>query len=198
MNDNTITSENIFSMFPDVLKSDSKLNALAFTIADKLAERPNEITKLSIFTQIDKMPEGILDILAHDFKVDWWDPEYNLQEKRKILKDSFRIHKINGTKGAVEDAISAIYPNTKVLEWFEYDGEPYRFKLLIDAVFESVDPKKHQRVLERIKYYKNLRSHLDVIEYVAEADGTMRSHIGAKPSEVYITMQVEVNVYGLE
>jgi len=71
--------------------------------------------------------------------VDWWDYNYTLEEKRKTLKDSWNVHRTLGTKGAVEKAISAIYPGTEVREWFEYAGQPYHFKLLIDATYQNVD-----------------------------------------------------------
>lgn len=80
-----------------------------------------------------------------------------------------------GTKAAVERAISAIYPNTQVLEWFEYGGEPYHFKLHIDISKESGDKDKPLRVLERVNFYKNLRSHLDVVEYVSIAPEAVSS-----------------------
>ena len=49
--------------------------ALATSIADVLAARPEEIRKIQIYTLIDELPEELLDILAYDFKVDWWDAD---------------------------------------------------------------------------------------------------------------------------
>ena len=65
----------------------------------------------------------------------------------------------------MEKALSAIYANTLVKEWFEYGGNPYHFKILIDVTYQNVDPVKHQIVLDRVKFYKNLRSVLDDVEY---------------------------------
>ncbi len=165
MNDHGLTKENLAGTLPPALRSDPSVVALSEALAELLAARPEEIDRLLIYPAIDQLEEAVLDILAHDFKVDWWDPEYSLEEKRRTLKDSWRVHRTLGTKAAVETAISAIYPETQVLEWFEYGGEPYHFKLLIDSAFESVDPEKHRRVLERVAYYKNLRSWLDEVEY---------------------------------
>ena len=90
-----------------------------------------------INTLTDKELEAdqLLDILANDFKVDWWDANYTLEEKRRTLKDSWNVHRRLGTKAAVVLAISAIYPDTQVSEWWEYGGKPYHFKLLIDATY---------------------------------------------------------------
>lgn len=173
-----LTAENLLRTLPEVLRNDKNMSALASAIADVLAARPAEIQQLMIYSRIDELPEDLLDILAEDFKVDWWDGDYTLEEKRQTLKDSWRVHRMLGTKAAVETAISAIYPETQVSEWFEYGGEPYHFRLLIDSTYEGVDPAKHQRVLDRVEYYKNLRSVLDEVEYY-DAGGTAGQYVGA-------------------
>ena len=101
--------------------------------------------------------------------MDWWDPNYTLEEKRRTLKDSWRVHKMLGTKAAVETAIRAIYPRTTVQEWFEYGGEPYHFRLNINVSNETIASEKQRRVLERVNFYKSLRSHNDGVTYFMQA-----------------------------
>ena len=177
-NTHGLTAENLLRTLPEVLRNDRSMAALAASIADVLAARPAEIQQLMIYSRIGELPEDLLDILAYDFKVDWWDGDYTLEEKRQTLKDSWRVHRMLGTKAAVETAISAIYPETQVSEWFEYGGAPFHFRLLIDSTYEGVDPAKHQRVLDRVEYYKNLRSVLDEVEYY-DAGGTAAQYLGA-------------------
>lgn len=57
-------------------------------------------------------------------------------------------------------------------------GKPYHFKLLIDATYEDVDPVRHQRVIDRVDFYKNLRSVLDEVEYY-DAGGLATEYFGA-------------------
>lgn len=135
MNEHGLKAANLLRTLPTVLQSDPSMAALAASIAEKLAVRPEEIRGLMIYTRIDELPESLLDILA------------------------------------VETAISAIYPDTQVDEWWEYAGKPYHFRILINVTYENVDPEKHRRVLERVEYYKNLRSVLDEVEYY-DAGGT--------------------------
>ncbi len=198
MNEYGITSENLLRALPPALARDENMLALASAVADEFALRPDEIKSLIIYSRIDDLPEALLDILAHDFKVDWWDYNYSLAEKRRTLKDSWNVHRTLGTKGAVEKAISAIYPDTKVEEWFTYGGDPYHFKLQIDITYEGVNPVKHQRVLDRVEYYKNLRSHLDNVEYIYLPAGYCTSYGAAAMACMEIKLTVEVAVYGLE
>lgn len=162
---NGITAENLLRTLPDVLRNDPNMQALASAIANELALRPAELDSLKIYTRIDQLPEELLDILAYDFKVDWWDANFTLAEKRATLKASWDVHRKLGTPYAVERALGAIYPDSQVKEWFEYAGDPYHFKLIIPVDVTTLDPAKHAKVLSLIDYYKNLRSVLDEVEY---------------------------------
>ncbi len=167
-----LNREGLLAAVPTALRWDTAAVARTQTAADILSERVDEIDRLRIFSRIDELEEPLLSILAYDFKVDWWDQDYTLEEKRKTLKDSWIIHKRLGTKYAVETAISAIYPNTKVREWFEYGGHPYCFKLEISLAGTFGDLDKQRRVLQRLNYYKNLRSHLDSVNYTIDLPPT--------------------------
>ena len=119
------TKENLLRSLPPGLANDPRMVALAEAIAGLLVQQKEETGRLSIYPQIGKLDEALLDILAHDFKVDWWDSDYTLTEKRRTLQTSWQVHKTLGTKAAVQKAITAIFPNTTIEEWFEYGGQPY-------------------------------------------------------------------------
>lgn len=198
MNKYGLTKENLVDTLPPALRTDPSVVALADSLSTVLAGRLAEIEQLLLYPAIETLDESLLDILAYDFKVDWWDADYSLEEKRRTLKGNWRVHKTLGTRAAVETAISAIYPDTKVREWFEYEGEPYHFKLLIDTTYQRADPEKHRRVLERVRFYKNLRSHLDGVEYTAIPVGTCAAWSGIAAAGVGARISVEVPVYGME
>lgn len=160
-----LTKENLLSTFPAGLRENPSVAALGDVTMEALAKRPAEIGLLSLYPRIDELPEDLLDILAYDFKVDWWDAEYSLEEKRRIFKDSWYVHKHLGTKAAVETALRAIYPKAEVQEWFQYGGKPYFFRLSIDLTGELSDAARPWRVMERVNFYKSLRSHVDEIVF---------------------------------
>lgn len=167
MNDaHGITAENLLISLPPALANDKSMMALAAGVSEVLAARIPEIDAINIYSRIDELPEDLLDILAYDFKVDWWDGNYTLEEKRQTIKSNWRVHRQLGTKAAVETAIRAIYPATEVQEWWEYGGEPYHFRLVIDPEQIGLDPEKHKRVLQRAKFYKNQRSWMDEVSYL--------------------------------
>lgn len=164
MNSHELTAENLLASLPLVLQNDESMKALAASVAEVLAERVGEIHTVTIYSQIDKAPEGLLDILAHDLKVDWYGPDYPLTVRRNQVKNSVKVHRILGTKGAVATALSDIYPYSTVQEWPEYGGEPYHFRVLLDVKDQIVDIP-HTEIEKAVEYYKSLRSRLDEIYY---------------------------------
>ncbi len=160
-----ITAENLLGGLPPVLAGAPTLYALARAAAGVLAQRQEEIERVSIYPHIGRLEGPLLDILAQDFKVDWWDPDLTLEEKRRTLQASWQVHRTLGTKASVEKAASAVYPDTKVQEWFEYGGQPYHFRLDVGLPEGVWDPERKRRLMWGLYYYKNLRSHLDAVEF---------------------------------
>ena len=91
MNDSKlgITRENLLLIVPPALTHDPAMMARAVADAEALAARPAEIDRVRIISNIDALDETVLDILARDFKVDWWDPEYSVEEKRRTALARF-------------------------------------------------------------------------------------------------------------
>ena len=163
---NTPTAEEFLRALPPVLRNDSRMIALGQVVAEELSDRMSEIEKAAIYPRIDELDEALLDILAYDFKVDWYGYDYPLETKRALLKSSFYIHRHLGTKGAVEAAIQSVYPKSIVEEWFDYveGGNPYTFRIVLDASTPAV-PVNNTDLLRAVNLYKSLRSHLDGIMF---------------------------------
>ena len=148
MNNEDFYSADFTNSLPPALKNDPDMMALAQTISAQLQTTAAEVRKNIIYARIDELDEATLDVLAYDLHVDWYDYSYPIEVKRRTIRDSIQVHRRLGTKYAVEKALGAVYPGTKVEEWFEYGGDPYKF--------------------DRVRFYKNLRSHLEAISYQIE------------------------------
>ncbi len=159
MTNHGITPDNLMRSLPSVLRNDKNMRSLAQAIADALSARKEEISKLKIYSEVDNLDGELLDILAHDFKVDWYGYDYGIEAKRALIKDSFRVHRKLGTRGAVEMALGDIYPGSEIEEWFEYGGDPYFFRVLLDVTNQRVSIS-HDEILRAIEMFKSLRSHL--------------------------------------
>ena len=96
MSNHGLTVENLMRTLPAVLARDKNTHALAEAVAEAIVAELENIDLVRIYARIDELPEDLLDILAYDFKVDWWDGDYTLAQKRQTLKDSWRVHRIDG------------------------------------------------------------------------------------------------------
>ena len=112
---------------PEPITEDEHLRQLAELAATCLEKCFKDTWNTAIYCRIDDLPEGVLDILAEDLKVDWYNYAGTLQEKRRTIKDSWYVHRYMGSVAAVERALSDIWPESSVEEWFDYGGDPYHF-----------------------------------------------------------------------
>lgn len=194
MSERGLTKENLLSTLPAALQKDASIAALAEAAAELLAARREEISRLRLYPAIGRLEEPVLDALAWDFKVDWWDASYSLEEKRRTLHDSWKVHKLLGTKAAVETAISAIYPETTVQEWFEYGGKPFHFRINVNVSNEGLDKARLAQVLSRVQFYKNLRSHMGDVEYTIQPERPAEIHAGTRAACYGMTVAAAVKI----
>ncbi len=166
----TIYSTDFTDYLPEPLKRDRKIFATAKAMSEKMLEVSGLLDNTLIYSRIDELPENILDILAYDFHCDWYDVNYSIDIKRKILKSNVIIHKRLGTKYAVTRALEDVYKTASVQEWFEYGGNPYCFKITVNIGNEGLTEDTTREIESKMWFYKNLRSHCDGIYYQLDAE----------------------------
>lgn len=117
-----------------------------------------------IYPAIDSLNEQLIDYLAVQMHVDEYDDTETLDVKRQQVKQSFLLHRLKGTKYAVQKAVSTVYQSAKVEEWPEYSGEPYHFRVTgITAPMNET--KAINKLVRLINAYKNTRSWLDYVQF---------------------------------
>ena len=170
-----IYTVNFADYLPAALKHDPKMRAIAETVTREALRVSGDIENVLIYSRIDDLPEALIDILAYDMHVDWYDYSYPLKVKRDILKGSVRVHKKMGTKYAVEKALGALYPQSEVEEWYQYEGEPHHFHIVCD-VTENRVTASFQDIINAVMMYKRLSSHLDEVVYQASVGIRIETH----------------------
>lgn len=164
-NGRSIYDTDFTNYLPEALKEDNKIVGIAKALSEQMLKVSGICNNVLIYARIDELPEKILDMLAYDFHCDWYDKSYPIETKRRILKNNVIIHKKLGTKYAVEKALADVYKTAKVQEWFEYNGEPYHFKISVDIGTTGITQSTKKEIEGKMKFYKNLRSHCDGIHY---------------------------------
>lgn len=119
---------------------------------------------------VDTCPVDLLPWMAWAFSVEVWDHAWSETIKRNVIRNSVQVHRMKGTRRAVELALEALEMRIDLHEGFELDefGAPYgpAFTFTLDAfaddIFDAgfqINPALHALVSELIRNVKPVRAH---------------------------------------
>lgn len=161
----------IVSLLPSSLKSDPFVVAFSEAVEIQLKQAYTEAINLSNLNDIDNLPESLVDFLAYQRHVDFYDYTLPIEIKRKLVKDSTLFHKVKGTPKAVEMLIETVFGEGKVEGWYEYDGEPYHFRVLTSD--PSATQERAEAFIRAVNTVKNSRSILDNVVLISTEQTTI-------------------------
>ena len=156
---NKVGEVSLLSLIPPNLLEDEQVVNSAKALDKSLQELHNFIPKTIVLPSIDSLDENIVDLLAIQFDAPFYDPQLDIEKKRILVKNSINWHKRKGTVGVIEELVSTVFSESKVIEWYEYDGRPYRFKVI--TTDPITDPEVYKQFHKAIYSVKNVRSWLD-------------------------------------
>ena len=129
----------------------------------------------------------LVDELAWQFHVDYYDKTADFEVKRNLVKQSIRIHQKKGTPQAVMDLLNTAFPSdTLLLEWFDYNGKPYHFRVVTSSL-DGIDKNAFIKALNTIK---NARSYLDGLDVFTTVINYALSNIQRHLEIEYNTNQI--------
>lgn len=155
---------------PRVVAGQEWVIALSEALGIVLGRTLDYTDESQIYTRLDTAPEAVLDILAVNWKIDWYDTSFTLEQKRRIVKSALTVRRLMGTAAAVKLQVDTIYPGATVEEWFQYDGNAGCFRVLLDLPENGITAEEYRRLKNGILTTKNERSHLDVIDIRYECE----------------------------
>lgn len=113
-------------------------------------------------------PAHMLPFLAWAFSVDHWSPDWPEHVKRDVIAASFAVHRIKGTRLAVDRALEAMGVDVEITEWFEttphlprgtFEALLYVNNNLTPNAPALIGPKLYDELRAAIDTAKNVRSH---------------------------------------
>lgn len=154
---------------PRVLREQPWAMALSLAVAELHKKTMDYIDGSQIYTAIETAAEPVLDALAVNWKIDWYDTGYSIEQKRRIVKTALTIRRTMGTVGAVKSQADAIYPGTTLEEWFDWGGEPGLFRLNVDVTTtgpgNTIDIHSQAEIERRLTTAKRYSAHLESMSY---------------------------------
>lgn len=180
-----ISNINLIDIIPNFMKEDKAVKSLASSIDNVSRELAGKIKLLSVWNAIDEMNSEQLDNLATELYIPWYDKTAALDIRRQVIKESDIIHSTLGTKYAVERVANIYFGQASVVEWFEYGGNPYCFK--IHTVNQKIQNELADSFLKILDVVKRESAHLDKIEVIADSDMVLNVFISSVESENVIS-----------
>ncbi|MGL4665676.1 MAG: phage tail protein [Clostridium butyricum] len=157
----------------DILPSslcDKKLLTISDGI-DKILKRINEkMDKCYIYKNLANNYPEVIDELFWEWHVDYYSEDLPLDKKIKLIRNSYVNHLRKGTPWAVENMLNDVLERYSLLEWFEYGGKPYHFKIITDKEFDEID--SIEKINKIVNITKNARSHFEGLSHYKKIEGS--------------------------
>lgn len=169
-----LESVSLLDILPPNLLADAQINAAAQALDVELQKISAATKEALLLPRLDELPEAVIDLLAWQWHVDFYEPiGMDIETKRRLIKNSIAWHRIKGTPAAVEEVVSAVFDTSHVQEWFEYGGKPYHFKVVTEDV--TTDKNVLERMRRAINAAKNARSWLETVEFILHLEDTEKA-----------------------
>lgn len=159
----------ILELLPGWMQEDASIKALAVGTNAKAQKVYDLLGILTRWDHINTLAEEYLDVLAKELNIPWYRTDADIEVKRKVVLNSDLVHKILGTKKAVEMVVNDYFEEGEVREWFEYGGEPYHFRVVSENS-ESVEANATM-FLQLLNTVKRKSAWLDALAVLIECQG---------------------------
>ncbi|MCV6637001.1 phage tail protein I [Candidatus Albibeggiatoa sp. nov. NOAA] len=114
-------------------------------------------------------PAEFLPWLAWAMSVDVWDEDWLDQVKRRVIAESYEIHRKKGTRWAVQRILELTgVPDFEIVEWWQTSpkGTPRTFFLIVHSDGRAPYPlsyEQYQRISKNVDLYKPASAHYDLV-----------------------------------
>ena len=115
---------------PQILAKEPWAQAMAYAVNRQLNQLLTYADRVLIFASIDTMPDNILDILAVELRLPYYDQTYTTAVKRELIKGALQYWATAGTVESLSKILSNIFGDAEIEEWFEYGGDPGYFRIV--------------------------------------------------------------------
>ena len=147
----------VLKLVPEFMRNDAAVQGLAAAVNSLIKAPGARIKTARVWDQIQ------LDELAYELDIDWYDKDLPLENKRALVKSADLVHSRRGTKWAVEQVLIDTFGSGTVKEWYDYNGQPFHFRVSTDYPLETQDIIEHFR--KAVAVAQPCRAVLDSIEF---------------------------------
>lgn len=149
---------------PNNLLFDEKVKNFAKALQQPLDEMLEWAFKINYTLNLNELDDAILDHLLWEKHIGWNEGlslAATRQQKINLIQTAINTHRRKGTPAAIEQILEALNLPGEVVEWFQYEGNPFHFK--VEVTTANITSDTIFLLKQLIKEYKNTRSWLDFV-----------------------------------
>lgn len=155
---------------PDSIRKDRTVQDICEAIEKEMQAVNRATGYYLLLPRLDELSEALLDELAWEYHVDFYDQTLPIEQKREMVRQAIESHRKKGTAAVVRNVVSIILQDGRVEEWFQYGGEPYHFRVIL-IMGPMASEETIQKLVDTIYAVKNVRSWLDYVQFHRESEG---------------------------
>ncbi|MGJ4851433.1 phage tail protein I [Bacillota bacterium Meth-B3] len=146
-----LDAADVLRLLPRFMRNDRTAAALCAAIKPTLDKLTGAIRAMHLF-QVDGLPERMLDELAKQRNVLWYDYSADVGVKKALIESAYNVHRAIGTRSAIERVVADYFGDATVQEWWEYGGEPFHFRIYTsNSAAVAENGAKLKRIVELVK-----------------------------------------------
>jgi len=148
----------LLSLQTKYMQQDKTTQALCASLTPQLQSLSEEVIACLIYSRVDYLGDELLDELAWQLNMDWYDSTAKTSVKRSLVKNALKVYRYRGTVYAINQVLADYFNDAEVREWFEDASAPYTFKVI--ARNQAIASSDIERFNMAVNAVKNARSHM--------------------------------------
>lgn len=117
---------------PQIIGKEPWAKALAYAVNRQMRKLLDYADRVMIFANISSMSDTILDILAMELRLPYYDQSYSTAIKRELIRGALAYWAHTGTTGSLMTILTDIFGDAEIEEWYEYGSTHGYFRILTE------------------------------------------------------------------
>ncbi len=160
-------------LFPEHMRT-SHLKALSYACNQMIDVVLDCSEQTMLFSNVDNLQDSKLDLLAVMLHAPYYKTSFDIEMKRELVKNAVRYRNYAGKNISIQEILSLFYGEVHIEEWYQYDGEPFHFRLLSKE--KVLTPEMVVECMKIIQLLKRVTAVYDGIQF--EKDISMDEYAG--------------------
>lgn len=160
----------ITDSLPLFMSDDVRIQALAYAINRQVRKIIALADAAKVYDDLQACREEALDMIGYELRIPIYKDSYDIETKRKMVSNALKYWTQMGTVSAIEQLCSDVFKSAKVIEWFDYGGEPGHF--MIDLGGYRITQADVDKFVKDLDTFKRLSAHLDMLRIKLEMNLT--------------------------